>query len=113
MNENTITKAQEKAIDNIKKLAEKLHERHADKYEIKKFEISANEYFTDVLVEIGMKDDEGTMAEIFCRERAQLFIGKCGGITYPVSKQLKNGKWKHYTKRFEGYSLLQAVVDQR
>ena len=109
----TLTKAQEKAISNIKKLAEKVHERHADKYEIKRFDVDTNEYFADVVVEIGMKDDEGTMAEVFCRECAQLFVGPRGGITYPVSKQMKNGSWKHYTKRFEGYSLLQAVVDQR
>ena len=108
-----ITKQQTKAIENIKRLAKKLHERHADKYEIKKFEIHENEYFVAVVVETGMKDDEGTMAEILCRDSAQLFIGKRGGITYPVSKKMADGKYKHYTKRFEGYSLLQAVVDQR
>lgn len=102
------TKYQEKAISNIKRLAEKLHGHKADSYEIKMFEVNENEYFVDVVVEVGMKDDEGTLAEVFCRERAQLFIGKRGGITYPV---FKNGK--SYTKRFEGYSLLQAVVDQR
>ena len=108
------TKYQEKAIKNIKRLAEELHSRaHADKYEIKKFEISENEYFVAVVVEVGMKDDEGTLAEVLCRDSAQLFIGKRGGITYPVSKQMKNGSWKHYYKRFEGYSLYQAIVDQR
>ena len=108
-----ITKQQTKAIENIKRLAEKLHEGHADKYEIKKFEIHENEYFVAVVVETGMKDDEGTLAEVFCRDCAQLFIGPRGGITYPVSKKLKNGKYKYFTRRFEGYSLLQAVVDQR
>ena len=108
-----ITKQQTKAIENIKRLAEKLYEGHADKYEIKKFEIHENEYFVAVVVETGMKDDEGTLAECFCRDCAQLFIGPRGGITYPVSKKLKNGKYKHFTRRFEGYSLLQAVVDQR
>ena len=103
-----ITKAQEKAIAGIKKLAEKLHSYHADKYEIKQFEITDCEYFVSVVVEVGMKDDEGTLAEVFCRDRAHLFIGKRGGITYPV---FKNGRT--YYKRFKGYSLLQAVVDQR
>lgn len=109
-----ITKQQAKAIEKIKRLAETLFgERHADKYEIKQFDIDENEYFVAVVVEVGMKDDEGTMAEIYCRDRAQLFIGPRGGITYPVNKQMKNGSYKHYEKRFEGYSLLQAVVDQR
>ena len=108
-----ITKAQEKAISNIKKLAEKLYDQHADKYEIKKFEVDVNKYFANVIVEVGMKEDEGTMAEVFCRDTAQLYVGPRGGITYPVSKKMKDGSWKHYEKRFCGYSLLQAVVDQR
>lgn len=109
-----ITKAQEKAIAQIKRLAETLFGKNTlDKYEIKKFDIHENEYFVAVVVEVGMKDDEGTMAQIYCRDHAQLFIGPRGGITYPVSKQMASGKYKHYTKRFKGYSLLQAVVDQR
>lgn len=109
-----ITKAQEKAIAQIKRLAETLFgEKTLDKYEIKQFDIDANEYFVAVVVEVGMKDDEGTMAEIFGRDRAQLFIGPRGGITYPVNKQMASGKYKHYEKRFKGHSLLQAVIDQR
>ena len=103
-----MTNAQEKAVARIKKLAETLHSYHADRYEIKEWKVEENEFFVEVIVEVGMKDDEGTMASIFCRERAQLFIRKCGGITYPV---YKNGRC--YTKRFKGYSLLEAVCDQR
>lgn len=106
------TKLQEKAIARIKKLAENMM-GHPDKYEIKQFDIDENEYFVSVVVEVGRKNDEGTLAEVFCRDRAHLFIGKRGGITYPVSKQMKDGSWKHYYKRFGGYSLLQAVVDQK
>lgn len=108
-----ITKAQEKAIAKIKRLAENLHSYHADKYEIKQFDINDCKYFVSVVVEVGMKDDEGTLAEVFCRDRAQLFIGPRGGIRYPVSKKMKDGSWKHYNKRFEGYSLLQASLDQK
>ena len=103
-----MTKAQENAIERIKRLALNEHGKYADEYEIKEWEVDENEYFVSLVVETGLKGDEGTMAAIFGRDRAHLFIGKKGGITYPVSK---NGK--HYTKRFKGYSILQAVVDQR
>lgn len=108
-----MTKSQEKAIRKIRALAEKHAAGCFRNGEIKSWEISAHEYFVAVYVEIGGKDDEGTLAEVFCRDSAHLFIGKHGGITYPVSKTYKNGKYKHYTKRFEGYSILQAVIDQR
>lgn len=106
-----ITKAQEKSINNIRKLAEDLH--FSDKYETKTFEVKDFGSFVSVYVVVGMKDDEGTLAEVFGRDTAHLFIGPRGGIRYPVSKQMKNGSWKHYEKTFKGYSLLQAVVDQR
>lgn len=106
-----MTKAQERAIERIKQLVNR--DWPAEKgYEVKEFTISENEYFVSVVIETGLKDDEGTYAAVFARDRAQLFVGKKGGVTYPVSKKLKNGKYKHYEKRFEGYSILQAVVDQ-
>lgn len=106
-----MTNAQEKALERIKKLVEK--EFYSDQCEIKRWDMNENEYFVSLVVEYGLKDDEGTMAEIICRDRCQLFIGKRGGITYPVSKFMKNGKFKNYEKRFEGYSILQAVIDQK
>lgn len=108
-----MTRSQEKAIARIRALAEKHAEGCFREGELKKWKIDENEYFVAVYVEIGMKNDEGTLAEVFCRDAAHLFVGKRGGITYPVSKTYKNGKYKHYTKKFEGYSILQAVVDQR
>ena len=101
-----MTKAQEQAIKKIRKLAE--DHLYSDSYEIKEWDIKENEYFVSVVVETGMKNDEGTLASILCRDRAHLFIGKRGGITYPVTK---NGK--QVRRRFKGYSILQAVVDQR
>lgn len=108
-----MTKSQEKAVAKIKALAEKEANTIHEEGEIKKWEVNEHEYFVAVFVELGGKNDEGTMGEIFAREAAHLFIGKRGGITYPVHKKLKNGEWKHYEKRFIGYSLLQAVVDQQ
>lgn len=106
-----MTRAQEKALERIKALVER--ELYDDRYEIKRWDVDENEYFVSLVVEYGMKGDEGTRARYTCRDRAHLFIGKRGGVTYPVTKQLKNGEWKLYTKRFKGYSILQAVVDQQ
>ena len=110
-----MTTSQEKAIERIRRLVEKeMKGIRGDKdcYEIKEWDLSEYEYFVSLVVEYGMKGDEGTLGEVFGRNRAQLFIGKKGGITYPVTKVLKNGEYKHYTKHFKGYSILQAVCDQ-
>ena len=108
-----MTKSQERALNKIKRLAEKWASEGFEDGELKEWNVEENEYFVSVIVEIGGKNDEGTQAEVFARDRAQLFIGKCGGVTYPVYKRLKHGTYKHYTKTFKGYSILQAVVDQR
>lgn len=101
-----MTKSQEKAIEKIRKLGEELFWGRADEYEFKEFDIKELNYGTiSLVVETGMKNDEGTLAAIFARDRAHLFIGKRGGITY-YDKTCNR-------KRFEGYSLLQAVIDQR
>ena len=99
-----MTKSQEKAIERIRKLVEAdLH----DWRDIKRWEVKEYEFFVSVYVEYGCKGDEGTLAEVLCRNKAHLFVGKRGGITYPIYKN-----HKQITRRFEGYSILQAVVDQ-
>lgn len=100
-----MTKAQEKAIEKIQKLVQS--ELYED-CEIKTWEINENKHFASLIIEYGMINDEGTMAAIIGRNRAQLFIGKRGAVTYPVNKNSR-----FYTKRFKGYSILQAVCDQR
>lgn len=102
-----MTKSQEAALAKIHKLVER--ELYSDKYEIKRFETRDNDSFISLIVEYGLIGDEGTLAEVFGRDSAHLFIGKRGGITYPMHN--KSGKF--YTKKFEGYSILQAVCDQR
>ena len=51
--------------------------------EVKRFEISPTEYSNDVqlLVVVGLVGDEGTQAEIYCRQFRQVFIGPRGGIS--------------------------------
>ena len=105
-----MTNSQVEALYKIRGLVDK---EITDKKEIKVWEIDENKYFVSLVVEYGLKNDEGTMAELYCRDRAHLFIGKRGGVTYPVSKKLKDGSYTQYEKRFLGYSILQAVVDQK
>lgn len=107
-----MTNSQEKAVARIRNLAEKWASEGFADGEIKEWEVEENEYFVSVVVEIGGKGDEGTLAEYIARDRAHIFVGKRGGMRYPVSKELKNGTWKHYYKTFGGYSILQAVCDQ-
>lgn len=108
-----MTKSQEKALNEIKALAEKWANEGYKDGELKEWSVEENEHFLSVVIEIGNKNDEDTLAQVFCRDKAHMFIGKRGGVTYPVNKRLKNGTFKHYTKAFKGYSLLQAIVDQR
>ena len=99
-----MTKSQKNAIERIRKLVES---GLRDSQEIKVWEIKEHETFVSVYVVYGLKNDEGTLAELICRDKAHLFVGKRGGTTYPV---YKNGK--QIERRFEGYSILQAVCDQ-
>ena len=99
-----MTKSQEKAIERIRKLVES---EIRDRYEIKVWEIKEYETFVSVYVVYGLKNDEGTLAQLVCRDKAHLFVGKRGGITYPIYK-----KGKQITRQFKGYSILQAVCDQ-
>ena len=99
-----MTKSQEKAIERIRKLVES---ECRDRYEIKIWELKEHETFVSLYVAYGLKNDEGTLAELLCRDKAHLFVGKRGGITYPI---YKNGR--QIERKFKGYSILQAVVDQ-
>ena len=99
-----MTNSQENAIERIRKLVES---GLRDSQEIKVWEIKEYETFVSVYVVYGLKNDEGTLAELICRDKAHLFVGKRGGITYPIHK---NGK--QITRQFKGYSILQAVCDQ-
>ena len=111
-----MTKAQEKAIARIRKMAENtlFFGTNKDDYEFKEWEVSENEYFVNVVLEVGRKGDEGTMAAIFARDRAQLFVGKRGGITYPKTIRDKDGNYKDTrTVSLGNNGILKAVIDQR
>lgn len=49
--------------------------------EVKKCEITENEFFVGLFIEVGRPNDENTMASIHCRETRHIFIGKRGGVS--------------------------------
>ena len=102
-----MTKAQERAVERIRRQA-KQDLFFGDKCEFKLFEVDENPYFVSVVVEVGMIGDEGTLASAFCRYHCQLFIGKRGGIRYPY-----HGRKGWTYRRFTGGSMLTPVIDQR
>lgn len=54
------------------------------RHEVKEFEVTDFKDDGDddvmVFIEVGMPNDEGTMAELICRDRYRFFIGKRGGL---------------------------------
>lgn len=108
-----MTNAQEKKLASIKRNAEEdLFFGGPEKYEIKRWEIKDYQSFVSLVLETGMKGDEGTLAEVFARDRAHLFIGPRGGTTYPVHYQTKNGNWHHTERTYTG-NIMAVVVAQR
>lgn len=103
-----MTDKQERAIKMLERRAreELFFGSDKDRYEIKTLDVKENEYFVSVVIETGLKDDEGTMASIICRDRAHVFVGKRGGITWYDNK----GHTKYWCDR---PSILRVVVDQQ
>ena len=81
-----MTKAQERAIEKLKKMAEReFFYGGADKYEFKQFEVNVLNHWKDIVsvtIETGLKGDEGTMAAVLCREYCHVFVGPRGGVTW-------------------------------
>jgi len=88
-----MTKQQEAMVERIKRYIEEhdLH-RNDERYEIKEFSVEETDYGTVIVYSVaGLKNDEGTMAAIFCRNIRHIFIGKRGG--------LKSSKWDSEKKK--------------
>lgn len=102
-----MTKAQQRKVDLIRRQAEK----EFSFTELKRFEVTENEYFVAVFAQIGLHNDEGTAASIFARDSVHVFIGKRGGMKYPVYRTLKDGTIKSYYKPYK--SFLSTSIDQR
>lgn len=90
-----MTKTQERKIELLKKrAAQELF--MGDDDEFKKFEVTELNYGgVSVIIETGTKGDEGTLAQVFCRYRVHVFVGKRGGLTYYNARGTsKSGKGK-------------------
>lgn len=94
----------------IKKLVQVLHMAqifaYDENYEIKYYEVEEWEHFVSVVLEVGMKNDEGTYASVLCRDRVHLFIYKKGRIQYSTKK----GKTRTLKR---GESLLTISLAQK
>jgi hypothetical protein len=66
---------QTNAIEIIKK------EMMGNSYEVKKEEVSDCGFFVSYTIEVGMANDEGTLASALCRNYRHFFIGNRGGVT--------------------------------
>ena len=79
-----MTKQQEIMVERIKRYIEKHDLFNNDpRYEFKEFTVEETDYGTVLFIQTGLKNDEGTMAAIFCRTIRQIFIGKRGGLEKP------------------------------
>lgn len=106
-----MTNKQEKAVEMLRREAKRsFFFGGEEKYEFKRFEVQEHELgYVTVAIETGLKDDEGTMAEVYAREYCYLFVGERGGVTW--YKHNKNGK--SVKRYFCEHSLLQAAIDHR
>lgn len=106
-----MTQAQKRAVQRLRRLAEEdLFFGAPEKHEFKKFEVEELDWGNvSVVIETGLKNDEGTMAAIFARDYCHVFVGPKGGVTW---YRHKDGK---HTKRYlcEQKTILAAVIDQR
>lgn len=79
-----------------------------DTYEIKEWDAKLLGYgIVSVVVEVGMKNDAGTMASILCRDRFHVFIGKNGGM-FQYVRRTKGGKSRRTAITKYGYLLKDA-----
>ena len=81
-----MTNAQETVIKRIRNAIENMHGAYSDSYEIKEWTIDDREFFVNLYFEVGLKNDEGTMAGVLCRKYRHAFIGKNGGLMVPRRK---------------------------
>lgn len=105
-----MTVAQQRTLDEIKNRIEYFDfYGKPDQYEIKKFEVKELEN-GDVWVSFttGMRDDEGTLGQVYCRKHRFTMIGKRGGLYVYEGKttdtvrqvrytvfQFMNYRWEH------------------
>ena len=96
---------QEKTIEAIKEaMLKKESLGGLANVEVKYSHVEDAKSFTSFVLEVGRVGDEGTMAEVFCRDRRHFFVGKKGGVSL-VSVD-KSGKLKTF-----GYKKLTGLFN--
>ena len=95
-----MTKTQEQVLARIRREVER-QLFYSENYEIKDWQVNESEYTVGVFFEVGLKNDEGTLAQFYARDKGQVFIGKKGGLTY-VSK-------KGAVRRLNGYNMYTLI----
>ena len=83
-----MNQTQIKKIDRIKQAAILEWVKDND-HEIKIWKVEDYGYFVSVVVEVGLKGDEGTFASLIGRNRAHIFVGPKGGLSYITKKGKK------------------------
>ena len=108
-----MTKQQERRIEEIREIMLNLVGYRETK-EIKEEKIEELFYgAVSMVIEVGNIGDEGTMAELYCRDRAHVFIGPRGGcFTYAKAKSGANkGQLVRYEDNVRGV-IWRSVLDK-
>ena len=106
---NNISSQQKYKLENIRDtVLNTLYGSTKEDYEIKRFDIRVSELTKNtnqvsVVVETGLKGDEGTLAQSLARERAMIFIGKNGGMKHVQWKNTKLKSTKYLYQAFSDY----------
>lgn len=61
-------------------VAVKESQAHIGHTDVKRFELTHNEWFAVLVIEMGKPGDDGTMAAVFCRDRWTVTIGPRGAV---------------------------------
>ena len=105
-----MTKQQERRIAQIEEIMMNLV-GHPETKEIKEKNIEDLGHCISMVIEVGQIGDEGTLAAVFCRQRAHIFIGRKGGCsTYTRSR--RDGKLITYEDSPSGVCW-RCVLDSR
>lgn len=95
-----MTKAQQRIVEILKErfIKEKAYSGNVDNYEYKKFEVEeckrvySNKIDIYIFASVGKKNDENTLASIYCRDNVHVRIGVRGGITVINAKRKSDSK---------------------
>lgn len=107
-----MTKQQERRIAQIEEIMLNLV-GHPENKEIKTKDIEELEGgIVSVVIEVGRIGDEGTLAAVFCRQSAHIFIGPRGGCSTYTRSRKDKGKLIRYDDNVSGVCW-RCVIDNQ